>query len=63
MVFGEVIAVNVTKFINTICGENAELLIIKVGGACGHHHVSKELQQNSNRLMLTGWPTHLLSDT
>jgi hypothetical protein len=40
MLFKEIITVsseNNSKPINTVCGKNAELLIIKAGGACNHH--------------------------
>jgi hypothetical protein len=45
MLFKEVIAVysdSHTKPINTLCGQNAELLIIKAGGTYSYHWTLKD---------------------
>jgi hypothetical protein len=33
----EVYSENNIEAINTLCGQNADLLNVKAGGACGHH--------------------------
>jgi hypothetical protein len=57
MLFGEVFAVNDTKPINTLCGENAELLNVKVGGACGYRRALKNYSGTR-----TGLSTEWLGD-
>jgi hypothetical protein len=45
MLFGEIIALysaNHTKPVNTLCSQNAELLIVKVGGTYSYHWVLKD---------------------
>jgi hypothetical protein len=40
MLFGEIITVyfeNNRKPINTVCGQNVDLLIAKAGGTCNYH--------------------------
>jgi hypothetical protein len=44
MMFKEIIAVyseNYTEPVSKLCGQNSELLIVKVGGAYSYHKVSK----------------------
>jgi hypothetical protein len=45
MMFREIITVysdNHTKNINSLCGQNAELLIVKEGGTCRYHRALKD---------------------
>jgi hypothetical protein len=49
VLFREKLAVcsdNHKKPINTLCGQNAELLIVEAGGTCGYHCDFKTLKEN-----------------
>jgi hypothetical protein len=62
MLFREIIIVyseNHTKPMNTLCGQNAELLIIKVGGTLSYHFKGLMIISEWNRALLKT----VLSDT